>query len=76
MNHYWKVAVDATSGYANYFWHEISTPGWGNYFYWLIAISVLVYMLELLFPWRKNQPKIREDFWLDLFYVFFNFFLH
>ena len=26
-------------------------------------------------PWRKNQPKIRKDFWLDGFYMFFNFFI-
>lgn len=26
-------------------------------------------------PWRKNQKKIRKDFWLDTFYMFFNFFL-
>ncbi|PTB90563.1 hypothetical protein C9994_17185, partial [Marivirga lumbricoides] len=25
--------------------------------------------------WRKNQPRIRKDFWLDAFYMFFNFFL-
>ena len=36
---------------------------------------MLVYALELLFPWRKNQKAIREDFWLDAFYMFFNFFL-
>jgi sterol desaturase/sphingolipid hydroxylase (fatty acid hydroxylase superfamily) len=32
-------------------------------------------MLELVFPWRKNQAAFREDFWLDGFYMFFNFFL-
>jgi sterol desaturase/sphingolipid hydroxylase (fatty acid hydroxylase superfamily) len=26
-------------------------------------------------PWRENQPKFRKDFWLDFFYMFFNFFL-
>jgi sterol desaturase/sphingolipid hydroxylase (fatty acid hydroxylase superfamily) len=41
----------------------------------LIGISAVVYGLELLFPWRRNQPAIREDFWLDTFYMFFNFFL-
>jgi sterol desaturase/sphingolipid hydroxylase (fatty acid hydroxylase superfamily) len=28
-----------------------------------------------LFPWRKNQPAIREHFWLDVFYLFWNYFL-
>ncbi|HQU74594.1 MAG TPA: sterol desaturase family protein, partial [Calditrichia bacterium] len=25
-------------------------------------------------PWREDQPKFRKDFWLDAFYMFFNFF--
>ncbi len=28
-----------------------------------------------MFPWRKNQGAIRHDFWVDVFYMFFNFFL-
>lgn len=31
--------------------------------------------MEILFPWRKNQSIFRKDFWLDTFYMFFNFFL-
>jgi len=31
--------------------------------------------LEMLFPWRKNQSIFRKDFWLDAFYMFFNFFI-
>jgi sterol desaturase/sphingolipid hydroxylase (fatty acid hydroxylase superfamily) len=27
------------------------------------------------FPWRINQSAIRKDFWLDGFYMFFNFFI-
>jgi len=40
-----------------------------------LGISLVVWSLELVFPWRKNQAAIREDFWLDGFYMFFNFFL-
>lgn len=47
-----------------------------NMFYFLILISVLIWGLEILLPWRKNQSKIRKDFWLDSFYMFFNFFLY
>ena len=75
MQQYWEIIQNAYKGYARYFWHEVGNPHWGNYFYWLIAISLIVYSLELMFPWRKNQPRIREDFWLDAFYMFFNFFL-
>ncbi len=75
MEKYRDIFTNAYQGYARYLWHEVTHPHWGNYFYWLIAISAAVYLLELLFPWRKNQPRIREDFWLDTFYMFFNFFL-
>lgn len=75
METYWQTFTTSFSNYAHYLGHEVLHPHWGNYFYWLIGISAAVYALELLFPWRKNQPRIREDFWLDTFYMFFNFFL-
>lgn len=70
-----KIISESYSSYWNYLKHEILNFSWHNYFYWLILISLLVYLLEIIFPWRKNQPKIRKDFWLDMFYMFFNFFL-
>jgi sterol desaturase/sphingolipid hydroxylase (fatty acid hydroxylase superfamily) len=75
MEAYVDIFLKSFKGYANYFVHEVMNPHWGNYFYWLIGLSLLVYSLELLFPWRKNQAAVREDFWLDTFYMFFNFFL-
>lgn len=75
MGRYYDIFLDNFRGYATYLWHEVLHPHWGNYFYWLIAISLAVYALELLFPWRKKQPAFRQDFWLDAFYLFFNFFL-
>lgn len=50
-------------------------PIYQNYFYGLIVVSLAVWALELLLPWRKNQSAIRKDFWLDGFYMFFNFFI-
>lgn len=50
-------------------------PWYQNYFYGLILISLVVWGLELAFPWRKQQKAFRKDFWLDGFYMFFNFFL-
>jgi sterol desaturase/sphingolipid hydroxylase (fatty acid hydroxylase superfamily) len=41
----------------------------------LIGVSLFFWILEIVIPWRKNQPIIRKDFWLDAFYMFFNFFL-
>ena len=73
--HYWTIFQDSLLNYAAYLGREIFNPHWGNYVYWLIGISVVVFGLECLWPWRRYQPKIRKDFWLDAFYVFFNFFL-
>lgn len=35
----------------------------------------MVWLLEILLPWRNNQKIFRKGFWLDSFYIFFNFFL-
>jgi sterol desaturase/sphingolipid hydroxylase (fatty acid hydroxylase superfamily) len=75
MQEYIQIFLDGYYGYWNYLSSEILYPSWHNYFWWLLGISLLVWSLELVFPWRKNQAAIREDFWLDGFYMFFNFFL-
>ena len=75
MGQYLEAFISGYTGYANYLWNEISHPSLHNYFYWLIAISVFFMVLEWVKPWRKDQPKFRKDFWLDAFYMFFNFFL-
>tara|TARA_R110000751_G_scaffold95557_3_gene186769 strand:- start:1072 stop:1953 length:882 start_codon:yes stop_codon:yes gene_type:complete len=72
---YLKIIEDSFVGYFNYLLNEITNPGWTNYLYWLIVLSLLVFALELLIPWRKKQPIIRKGFWLDAFYILFNFFL-
>lgn len=71
----WQLIIDSYTGYWNYMVHEISNPGWGNYFYYLVVLSLVVWGLELAFPWRKNQKAFRKDFWLDAFYMFFNLFI-
>lgn len=75
MEEYVNILQNSYSGYWNYLVREIENPHWGNYFYWLIGLSILVWFLEIVLPWRKNQGIIRRDFWLDAFYMFFNFFL-
>lgn len=67
-------------GYANYLIQEVTfgydyKPWWQNYFYWLLLLSGFFLLLEWARPWRKKQPRFRKDFWLDFFYMFFNFFL-
>ena len=75
MNEYIQTFLDGYSGYFSYLLNEIIHPRWPNYFYTLIGISLLVWSLELVFPWRKDQAVFRQDFWLDTFYLFFNYFL-
>ena len=75
MNKYQDIINNSYSGYFNYLINEIVTLHIENYFYGLVFISLIVFVLEILFPWRKNQPIIRKDFWLDIFYMFFNFFI-
>jgi sterol desaturase/sphingolipid hydroxylase (fatty acid hydroxylase superfamily) len=75
MDKYVEIIINSYNGYFNYLINEILYWKWDNYFYGLIAISLAVWLLEITFPWRKNQRIFRKDFWLDLFYLFFNFFL-
>ncbi len=70
-----QILQEAYSGYWQFLIKEISQPNWGNYFYWLLSISLFFFMMETLRPWRSEQAKFRKDFWLDAFYMFFNFFL-
>jgi sterol desaturase/sphingolipid hydroxylase (fatty acid hydroxylase superfamily) len=75
LEKYTKILADSFTGYADYLWVEVTRPSWGNYFWWLIGLSLLVWLLEIILPWRKGQSIIRRDFWLDGFYMLFNFFL-
>lgn len=72
---YWELIKNSYTGFANYLWNSIVNPSVNSYFYWLIGVSIFFFILELISPWRKDQPKFRKDFWLDFFYMFFNFFL-
>ena len=76
MEKYLETIKSSYAGYWNYIQKSVLMElNWENYFYGLILISLFVWGLEIFFPWRKNQPIIRKDFWLDTFYMFFNFFL-
>ena len=75
MDKYLKIIQDSFTGYFNYLIDEITNPGWTNYFYWLVGLSLLVFVFEIIIPWRKKQPIFRKGFWLDAFYMIFNFFL-
>lgn len=75
LERYATIFLDSFGGYGRYLLNEIIHPSWQSFFYGLLVVSVAVYGLELAFPWRKDQPRVRKDFWLDAFYMFFNVFL-
>ncbi|MDC8005831.1 sterol desaturase family protein [Aureisphaera galaxeae] len=77
MEKYLDAIVNAIVGTADWTWKSIifEVPWYNNYFWGLVLISLLIWGLEILFPWRKEQSIFRKDFWLDGFYMFFNFFI-
>lgn len=75
MEKYAALFLQSFLDYGGYVASEVVTFRWNNYLYWLIGISFVFLLLELWVPWRKNQKVFRQDFWLDVFYMFFNFFL-
>jgi sterol desaturase/sphingolipid hydroxylase (fatty acid hydroxylase superfamily) len=77
MEAYWEAFLNGFTGTLNYTWKSIlfEVPWYKNFFWGLIVISLVVWLLEILFPWRKEQSIFRKDFWLDFFYMFFNFFV-
>jgi sterol desaturase/sphingolipid hydroxylase (fatty acid hydroxylase superfamily) len=77
MNKYLDAFINAFMGTVDWTWKSIifEVPYYTNYFWGLFALSLVVWLLEISFPWRKNQSIIRKDFWLDAFYMFFNFFI-
>ncbi len=72
----WEVIVNAYTNYSNYFVNMIIHPFKNGLspFYFLIFVSLFVWGLEIIWPWRQKQKIIRKDFWLDAFYMFFNYF--
>lgn len=75
MDKYIDIILQSYEDYGGYLFREITNPSWGNYFYWLIGISLFFFTWEWLGSWKKSQGAFKKDFWLDIFYMFFNFFL-
>lgn len=78
MTNYSEIFIQSFKDFAGYTWNEITfqvEPWYVNYFWWLIALSLVVWGLEIAFPWRKKQSIFRKDFWLDAFFMFFNFYI-
>jgi len=74
---YFDAFINTFIGTSKWYWRQIQFDvAWYQNFFWaLIVISLFAWTLEIAFPWRKNQKIVRKDFWLDGFYMFFNFFI-
>lgn len=77
MNAPIDIILNALTGSLHWFYRSIvfDVPWSQNYFWGLTIISFVIWGLEMFFPWRKNQSFFRKDFWLDAFYMYFNFFI-
>lgn len=80
MSEFFEIILNAISNYWGWIVSEVTfnydyKPWYQNYFWGLTLLSLIVWGLEMALPWRKNQPIIRKDFWLDGFYMYFNFFV-
>lgn len=72
-----NIFTNTLLGTGQWVWRNITfdVPWSQNYFWALTVLSIIVWLLELSLPWRKQQKAIRKDFWLDAFYMYFNFFI-
>ena len=43
-----------------------------NYFFWLLVVSFVCFLLERLWPWRREQKAWRPQMGQDLFWLIFN----
>jgi sterol desaturase/sphingolipid hydroxylase (fatty acid hydroxylase superfamily) len=69
LSDYWNFFVLAGELSFRSVLRPLLTPALSNPLYMGIWIVVFVYGCELVVPWRKSQPKLREGVWLDLFYT-------
>ena len=73
FNLFWESTVGVFDFYKRNLFFETS---WSqNYLWGLVLISLLVWGLEILFPWRKSQAIFRKEFFTDLLHMGFNFVL-
>lgn len=45
---------------------------YAQYYFWLVGVSLIVFVLERLFTWRKDQKILRNGIGQDLFWLIFN----
>jgi len=66
FNIFWESTIGVIDFYKRNLFFETS---WNqNYLWGLLLISLLVWGLEILFPWRKSQAIFRKEFFLKNHY--------
>ncbi|MCG8606893.1 hypothetical protein MJD09_18150, partial [bacterium] len=43
-----------------------------GYFFWLMMVSLFCWVLERIWPWRKEQRAFRKQIGQDFFWLAFN----
>ena len=74
LDEYLTLAKESSTGYLRYLVRDITEPSAHSYFYLLLVVTAVFLLWERAGPWRRDQRFVREDFYLDGFYLFFNFF--
>jgi sterol desaturase/sphingolipid hydroxylase (fatty acid hydroxylase superfamily) len=74
MDRYLDLACQATVDTWRFLVDEVTHPRWHSYVWWLIGLSLLAWLAELLVPWRRAQPRVRDGFWTDGIYLFWSYF--
>ena len=71
-----EVIVQSYERYSKYISHSITHPfEKNNYLFFFLVATFIVWGLELIVPWRKEQRFFRKQFWQDAFYSLFNLIL-
>jgi sterol desaturase/sphingolipid hydroxylase (fatty acid hydroxylase superfamily) len=75
MSQWFTIFWESTQGVADFYLKNLlfQVPWQQNYLWALLLISILIWVLELVFPWRKNQSIFRKEFFTDLAHMLFNF---
>ena len=72
----WEYFLSRLKYYRQDFVNSLTNPSIENNYVWIFLSIILFYFtLEYFWSWKKDQKRLREGFWIDLFYTFFNLFL-
>lgn len=58
----------------SFIWDQMIRVIWDTrgYLFWLLMVSLFCFMLERIWPWRREQKVLRNQLGQDVFWLFFN----